>query len=141
MSYELLEFLAKAGEIMGRADVVFWLGTILAWLAVWYTVYQLYRLPFIKLIIAADIVFLILWGFQNRAYFIGFPEEAYSPGKAMVFLLAEMSARLLGFTLSFIGAAMGLSYLQQKKRDSQSGNAHLSSESMLSDESASENHV
>jgi hypothetical protein len=121
MNYDYLEMVChRLNEIMVslyRVDYAVSFGGIFVYLVGWYILYQMYRLWFLKLLIAGDLLYTLQFIFVNRHHFFGYPEEPPSFETMTLLMAVETLLSLASILLQTAGACFGVRYLQRKWAD------------------------
>ena len=111
--YALLRTIHESSVVLARLDDALSFGVLFVWLVGWYILYRMYRLNFLRLIIAGDLLFIALWFFDNRHRFIGHPESLTSMEAETVLFAVGTTLSLAGTIFTTMGACIGVRCLQK----------------------------
>lgn len=112
-TYELLRTIQGAFLVLGQLDNAITFGLLFIWLIGWYILYQMHRLSFLKLLMAGDVLFILLWFLRNRHLLIGHPEEPISMVSETLMFVLGGTLRIGGTIFTAMGVCMGVRYLQR----------------------------
>lgn len=99
---------------VGKYDEAVSFVLLFVWLAGWYMLYQMFRLSFLKWIIAGDLLYVLVWLVDHRHQMFDHEDTL----QTLTFFLG------VGNTLSFaatilcaIGVCLGIRFLQRKRAE------------------------
>ena len=98
---------------------IVWFGYNVLWIIITCTLYQIFRLKFLKFFVAESILNLVAWFWHNRSFFFSFPDGAISGyyEKFVCFAIVDFLIRTVPALPGLAGAILGLRYLQKIKSD------------------------
>jgi hypothetical protein len=104
---------------------IVYLGSNIIWLIIACTLYQIFRLSFLKFFVAESILSLVAWLWHNRPYFFNFPDGVTndSYGFFVCFWTVDFLIRNAPILIGLIGSIMGLRYLQTMKKSRRESSA------------------
>ena len=115
MEPETAEIIAKIFGAVENLERVAWFAAHLIWITIYYILYQMFKLKFLKLMITAEGVGIVFWIWSHLYYFTGVPEEQNtSLGYTTLVLSANLLLRITPLVLVIIGGSLGLKYLREK---------------------------
>lgn len=118
MHYQTFESIMRAFETGERLYSAIWLGSLFVWTGVFYFLYQMYRLSFLKFLLVAEVIWIAQWFRHHRHYFIGYPEPLAPEEDYFTRIITqtalEFGFRFIPLLLATIGTVMALRYLQNK---------------------------
>ncbi len=111
--YELYRNLYESFAILARLDYLLSFAVLFVCLLGWYILYQMYRLRFLRLMIAGDLLYIASFLFENRHIFLGASEEARSLETDLLIKIVSVTISLAGTIFTTMGACMGVRLLQK----------------------------
>ncbi|MBA4388019.1 MAG: hypothetical protein C0404_08565 [Verrucomicrobia bacterium] len=111
MSHELIDAINKVFGVLRVADDIICDAMVLVWLAAWYILYRLFRLSFLRFLIAGELLCLIVMAVPHAYSLVSRLWGPHNELTEIVFTIrAAMS--LTSTLLTAIGACLGVRYLQ-----------------------------
>ena len=118
MEQETAEFIGQIFSHIENIERVVWFVAPLIWIVIYYILYQIFRLKFLKLFISAEAVGILYWIWSHLYYFTGVPTEPNdSLSHITLVWFIEITLRFTPQILYVIGGVICLKYLQVKYKE------------------------
>jgi len=123
MTIEVAESIGSVIGVFESLEEAIWFGSHFLWIVIYYILFQIFRYPFLKFLIAAEVMGVIYWFWSHLFYFTGVPEnQNYSLAQITVIGITETLLRTAPLILGTIAGICALKKLQMKVKEMKANN-------------------